>query len=129
MMTWWIWALALLILIVIIAWLWKIVMVPTLTVTTDKDSYDRTETVHISGNLSDVTGPLQGKTAKIAVEPPSGDVYILPDVITDEAGDYSADWDVPDEAVAGTYALTVASLGVSASKTFTQISLAMVLRV
>ena len=126
-MAWWIWVL---ILIIIIAWLiWKKVIVPTLPVATDKDSYDRTETTHISGNLSDVTGPLQGKTVKLAIEPPIGDVYVLPDVVTDAAGDYSADWDVPDEAAAGTYTLTAASLGVSASKTFTQISLAMVLRV
>ena len=128
MIPWWIWAAALL--LIIVAWLiWKIVIVPTLTVVTDKDSYDRSETVHISGNLSDATGPLSGITVKPAIEPPTGDAYILPEVTTGENGDYSADWEVPDDAVAGTYTLAAAALGVTASKTFTQISLAMVLRV
>ena len=128
MIFWWIWA-AVLILIVI-AWLiWKIVIVPTLTIVTDKDGYDRTETTHISGNLSDATGPLQGRTVNLAIEPPTGDAYVLPDVTTDTEGNYAADWEVPDDAVAGTYTLTAATLGVLASKTFTQISLATVLRV
>lgn len=128
MMSWWI--LAAVLILIIVAWLiWKIVIVPTLTVATDKDGYDRSETVHISGNLSDATGPLSGRTVKPAIEPPTGDAYILPDLTTDADGNYSADWEVPDDAVAGTYTLAVAALGVLASKTFTQISLAMVLRV
>lgn len=118
MLFWWIGAAALL--LIIVAWLiWKIVVVPTLTVATDKAGYDRSETVHISGNLSDATGPLSGRAVKPAIEPPIGDAYVLPELTTDASGDYSADWEVPDDAVAGTYTLAVAALGVLASKTFT----------
>lgn len=128
MISWWVWA-AVLILFVI-AWLiWKIVVVPTLTTDTDKDEYFRTETAHISGNLSTDVGPLEGVSVKLAIEPPAGDAYVLPDVTTDAEGNYSVDWEVPADAVNGVYTLAATAFGVSAVAAFAQISQAMVLRV
>ena len=127
MIPWWVWA-AVLILFVI-AWLiWKIVVVPALTTDTDKDAYFRAETAHISGNLSTGAGPLEGIPVKLAIEPPVGDVYVLPDATTDVDGNYSADWEVPIDAVDGAYTLTAFALGVPATAAFTQISPAIVLR-
>jgi len=109
-----------LLIVFIIIWLWKHVLVPTVTVLTDKESYDRTESVLISGSVMQGTTPLASRVVKIAIEPPVGDAYTLPDVTTDAQGKYLASWGVPDDAVAGTYAITVTCLGVSAGKTFRQ---------
>lgn len=128
MIPWWVWAAALI--LFVIAWLiWKIVVVPTLTTDTDKDSYFREETAHIAGNLSTDVGPLEGVTVKLAIEPPAGDVYVLPDATTDADGNYSVDWEVQADAVEGVYTLAATAFGVTAAAAFTQISPAMVLRV
>jgi len=107
-------------------WVWKSILVPTLAVAIDKDSYDRTETVQITGSVKQGTTPLANKTVKISIQPPAGgDAYSLPDVLTDASGVYTSTWEIPDDAVGGTYTLVVTCLGMLASKTFrqTQISL------
>lgn len=106
--------------VLILIWLWKHVLVPIVAVATDKESYDRTEIVQISGSVLQDTTPLSGKIVKSAIQPPSGDAYVLPDATTDAEGKYAIPWEVPDDAIAGTYTLTVSCLGVSASKTFRQ---------
>lgn len=115
----WVWPLVILI-IVLIWWIWKHVLVPAVSVTTDKSEYDRTETVSITGDVVQGGTPLEGKTVSLAIEPPSGDAYSLPDVMTDVNGEFASFWDVPDDAVAGVYTLTATCLGVSGSKTFRQ---------
>jgi len=119
-MTSWIWAL-ILILIVVIWIIWKYVIIPSITVATDKDSYDRTEDVQIGGALKDqADAGIPAKTVSIAVEDPGGTVYPVFTAVTDANGDYSAVWEIPDDAAGGTYTLTVSALGISASKTFRQ---------
>jgi uncharacterized protein YfaS (alpha-2-macroglobulin family) len=110
-----------LILIAVIILLWKIVQIPSLSVATDKSQYDRFETVHITGGLLDQNGdPMEGKTVSIAIVPPSGDAYNLPDVVTQADGTFENSWEVPDDAVGGVYEVQAASTGATAIATFTQ---------
>jgi len=115
------WLILAIVLVILIYLLWKIVQVPSISVFTDKSLYDRTETVAITGQLIDQnSAPMAGKTVSIAITPPVGDAYSLPSVITDANGDYVSAWDIPDDAAGGTYTISVASLGATGSKTFTQ---------
>lgn len=116
------WAILLIILIAIILYLlWKIVQVPSISVATDKSLYDRTETVTITGTLIDQNSdPMVGKTVSGAIVPPVGDAYVLPNAVTDANGAYEMTWEIPDDAPGGAYTVQVASLGASASGTFTQ---------
>lgn len=124
MIPWYVWALLIILVVIILYLIWKHVIIPSLTVTTDKDSYDRTETVHITGDLKDQSdNPIPGKTVTPAIEPPVGDVYYPAPAVTQADGSYSIDWEIPDDAPGGTYTLTVTALGISASKTFRQIRL------
>jgi len=108
------------ILIMVVIWIIrKYVIIPSLTVATDKDSYDRSEDVQISGDLKDQTDAgIPDKTVTIAVEDPGGVVYPTFTALTDANGDYAAVWAIPDDAAGGTYTLTASALGISASKTF-----------
>ncbi len=119
-MTPWIWAL--LISIMVVIWIiWKYVIIPSITVATDKDSYDRSEGVNISGDLKDqADAGIPGKTVTIAVEDPGGTVYPALTAQTDANGHYAAAWEIPDDAAGGTYTVTASALGISASKTFRQ---------
>lgn len=116
------WVLVLVSLIAIIIWIiWKYVIIPSITVATDKDSYDRSEGVQISGDLKDQTDTgIPDKTVTIAVEDPGGSVYPTITVQTDANGAYAATWEIPDDAAGGTYTVTASALGISASKTFRQ---------
>lgn len=124
----WVWLLVILI-IILIWWIWKPVLVPAVNVTTDKSEYDRTEIVSITGDVKQGGIPLEGKTVNLAIEPPSGDAYVLPDGITNTDGEFASSWDVPDDAIAGVYMLTATCLGVSGSKTFKQNQMRIVLRI
>jgi len=107
-------------LILLIWWLLrKLVVVPQLTVATDKTSYFREETVQISGLLTSNGNPLANQPVGLAIQPPTGDAYSLPSVTTDADGKYSASWQVPADAEVGSYVLTAAGAGVSATATFT----------
>jgi len=119
-MTPWIWAL--LISIMVVIWIiWKYVIIPSITVATDKDSYDRSEGVQISGDLKDqADAGIPDKTVTIAVEDPGGTVYPTITVQTGADGSYAATWEIPDDAAGGTYTVTASALGISASKTFRQ---------
>ena len=116
------WVLLLVSLIAIIIWIiWKYVIIPSITVATDKDSYDRSEGVQISGDLKDQTDAgIPDKTVTIAVEDPGGTVYPTITVQTGADGAYAATWEIPDDAAGGTYTVTASALGISASKTFRQ---------
>ena len=118
-------------LLIAIAWIiWKIVIIPSVSVTTDKDGYDRSETAHISGNLVDQNSqPIAGKTVSIAIEPPSGDAYGPFSALTGADGSYAYDWEIPDDAVGGTYTVSVSALGSTAAKTFTQMIRVVVVQV
>lgn len=105
---------------IILYLLWKKVFTPTLSVATDKGEYVKNETVGISGSLTGFGGaPISGETVTITVTPPSGSDYIVPDATTQADGTFSATWDVPSDAVDGTYTLTVVSMGVLSDTTFT----------
>ena len=106
--------------IAIILWLIsKYVIIPSISVTTDKASYDRSETVVIGGVLTDqADNGIPGKTVAIAVEDPSGQVYPGLSAVTNASGNYTVDWEIPDDADGGTYTVTASALGISASKTF-----------
>lgn len=107
--------------VVIIYLLWKIVQVPSISVLTDKSLYDRTEVVHVTGILIDQNStPMVGKTVAGAIIPPVGDAVNLPNVVTGVDGDYTVDWEIPDTADGGTYAVRAASLGAAGQATFTQ---------
>lgn len=110
------------ILVIIIIWLLmrKIVVVPAISVATDKSSYFREETVQVSGSLTSNGNPLAGQTVGLTIQPPSGDAYSLPQVVTDADGNFTASWVIPVDAVAGSHVLTVASAGVSGTAAFTQ---------
>jgi len=97
----------------------KLVVVPTISVATDKDSYFRGDTVAISGALLSNGNPIPNQAVGLAIQPPTGDAYSLPSVTTDAEGKFTSSWTVPEAAVAGSYVLTAAALGVSATKTFT----------
>jgi len=114
--------LALLILVLLIhIWLLlrKKIVVPELTVATDKPSYDHTEDVNISGTLKEDGQPMAGKTISIKIVPPEGEEIELADVQTDEEGEYAAVWDIPVDAVPGTYKVEATGMGVTATTTFT----------
>lgn len=114
--------LALLVVIfILVIWLLlrKLVVVPTLSVAADKSSYFREESVQISGTLTSNGSPLIGQAVGLAIEPPTGDAYSLPEATTDAEGNFSASWQVPPDAVAGPYTLTAASVGVGGTTTFT----------
>jgi len=106
--------------IAIILWLiLKYVIIPSISVTTDKGSYDRSETVDIGGVLTDQGGNgIPGTTVTVAIEDPTGSVAPALTPVTDTNGNYTASWDIPDDAAGGTYTITASALGVSASKTF-----------
>ena len=109
--------------IIVILWALKYVIIPSISVTTDKGSYDRSETVAIGGVLTDQAGNgVPGKTVTIAIEDPDGSVYPALTVVTDANGNYTESWDVPDDAAGGTYTISATALGVSASKTFRGVS-------
>jgi len=94
-------------------------VVPRVTVATDKASYARGETVQISGTVTSDGAPEANKPVGLGITPPTGDIYSLPSVTTDAQGNFSASWQVPADAVVGTYVLTATSVGVSATTTFT----------
>ena len=97
----------------------KYVIIPSISVTTDKASYDRSETVAIGGVLTDQGGNgIPGKAVAIAIEDPDGQVYPPLSATTGTGGNYTADWEIPDDADGGTYTVTASALGISASKTF-----------
>lgn len=118
------WVLVLVSLIAIILWLiLKYVIIPSISVTTDKGSYDRSETVTIGGVLADQGGNgIPSKTVTIAVEDPEGQVYPPLSAMTDSNGNFTADWEIPDDADGGTYTVSATALGISASKTFRGVS-------
>lgn len=118
-MSWWIWLLILL--IIILLWILKRVIVVAVTVTVDKADYYRGETVQISGSVKRGVSGQSGKTVALAIAPPEGDVYNLPNVTTDAQGNFNSSWVVPIDAEDGLHTLTATSLGVSATKTFTRI--------
>lgn len=117
----WIFKVVILFLILIILYLlWKIVFTPTLTVTTDKPEYVKNETVDISGSLEGFSGaPIAGETVTITITPPSGSDYIVPDATTQTDGSFSEIWEIPSDAVDGTYTVTVVSMNVLSDTTFT----------
>jgi len=106
---------------IVIIWLLlgKPVIVPNVSVATDKSSYFREESVQIAGTLVSNGSPLVGQTVGISIQPPSGDTYSLPQVTTDAEGAYVSSWEIPSDAVEGSYGLIVASLGVIGTTTFT----------
>ncbi len=112
--------LELLALLLILIWLiLKYVIIPSISVTTDKGSYDRSETVTIGGVLADQGGNgIPGKTVAIAIEDPSGQVYPGISAVTDSNGNFEATWEIPDDADGGNYTVSATALGISASKTF-----------
>lgn len=121
MVPWWVWAIVVLLIILLLGILKKVV-VATLTVTVSKDLSYRGDTQRISGDVKVGATPQSGKTVAMAITPPSGDVYSLPNVTTDANGLYAADWLVPITAVNGVHTLTVTCMGVQITKTFTRIS-------
>ena len=113
-------AVLIVLLILLVRWLLrKLVVVPNLQVATDKASYFREETVQISGSLKTDGNPLPNQTVGLAVQPPTGDAYSLPSVTTDAEGNFTASWQIPAEAVGGSYVLAAISVGVSNTTTFT----------
>ncbi len=111
-------------LLLIIIWLiLKYVIIPSISVTTDKGSYDRSETVTIGGVLADQGGNgIPAKTVAIAIEDPSGQVYPGLTAVTDADGNYTATWEIPDDADGGNYTVSATALGISASKTFRRVN-------
>ncbi|KKL01323.1 hypothetical protein LCGC14_2627120 [marine sediment metagenome] len=110
--------------LIIILWLIaKSVIIPSISVTTDKGSYDRSETVAIGGVLADQGGTgIPSKTVAIAIEDPAGQVYPGLSAVTDSDGNYTATWEIPDDADGGNYTVSATALGISASKTFRGVS-------
>jgi len=113
-------AVIIVLLILLVWWLLrKIVVVPAISVATDKDAYFRSEEAAISGALLSNGNPIPNQPVALAIKPPTGDAYSLPSVTTDADGAFTSSWVVPEDAVAGSYVLTAAALGVKATKTFT----------
>lgn len=107
--------------LVILALIWKLVYTPSLSVSVDKTDYMKNETVQINGQLLGAGGsPMVGQTVTLTITPPSGSDYIVPDAITLADGTFSKTWVVPGDAVDGSYTLTAASTGITATKTFKQ---------
>ena len=111
-------------LIIFILWIsLKYVIIPSISVTTDKGSYDRSETVAIEGVLADQGGTaIPSKTVTIAIEDPSGQVFPGLSAVTGADGNYEASWEIPDDADGGNYTVSVSALGISASKTFRRVN-------
>ena len=111
-------------LLLIIIWLiLKCVIIPSISVTTDKGSYDRSETVTIGGVLADQGGNgIPAKTVLIAIEDPSGSVFPTLTAVTDSNGNFTAAWEIPDDADGGNYTVSATALGISASKTFRRVN-------
>jgi len=108
--------------IILIIWLiWKTVYEPSLVVSVDKPEYQKGEEITISGTLTKTTGdPLPGKPISLAVQPPSGDAYTLPSVMTEVDGSFTSSWIVEPDTVLGEHTLTARYLLVSAQTTFIQ---------
>jgi uncharacterized protein YfaS (alpha-2-macroglobulin family) len=99
----------------------KIVGTLTLGVATNKQLYVRGETVSINGSLKVGTVGVAGETVSMAVSPPSGDAYSLPNAVTDASGNFSATWIVASDTVDGLHTLTVSAKGLSKTSTFTRL--------
>jgi hypothetical protein len=96
----------------------KHVSVPVITLATDKSSYGVGETVALSGTVMDGGNPIVNTAVSIAIEPPSGDAYALPNVQTDSAGNFLANWLIPSDAVPGEYTANGSAVGATATATF-----------
>jgi len=108
------------IMLILLIWLLlrKIVVVPELNVTADKPEYYRSENVVISGFLKFAGVPVEGKAVALAIQPPTGDAYSLPGVVTDADGNFISTWKVPADAEGGDYVVAAAATGVSSTTTF-----------
>ncbi len=111
----------LIIILILIIWLLlrKIVVVPELNVATDKPEYYRGENVVISGFLKFEGVPVEGKAVALAIQPPTGDAYSLPGVVTDADGNFISTWKIPADAEGGDYVAAATATGVSSTTTFT----------
>jgi len=85
----------------------------------DQTSYFRGNTVVVSGNIKKNGTPMPNEPISLVVQPPTGDAYILPDVVSGSDGNFTANWIVPIDAVVGAYTVTASGAGVSATTTFT----------
>jgi hypothetical protein len=113
-------AIILLILLIYILWsLWKTVVIPTITVAVSKASYLHGETVTVTGNLKENDVAVPDEEVTVAIKEPSGEVLATLEAVTDSDGNYSVEWEVPSDAVPGTYTVTATGLGTSATTTFT----------
>lgn len=116
-------ALALLIIVLLLLiWLLlrKLVQVAGITVQTDKDTYMRAETVHITGTLTLDGKPAPNQIVSLEIKPPDPEAEPIElSATTDENGEYAADWSIPSDAEGGMYTLTAYGLGAKAIKTFT----------
>jgi len=116
-------ALALLIIVLLLLiWLLlrKLVQVAGITVATDKDTYVREETVHITGLLTMDGEPVPGQIVDLEIQPPDPEAEPIElSATTDENGKYATDWLIPSDAEGGMYTLTATCLGAKAIKTFT----------
>lgn len=111
-----------LLVVLVILWIWKLlrelVIVPGMTVAVDKAHYFKEETVAISGTVMDGSSPVVGESVGFAIQPPTGDAYIVPPTTTDSGGAFTASWVIPLDAESGTYTLTAAGAGVAGTTTF-----------
>jgi len=111
--------LILILLLILYERLKKIVVVPSVSVATDKANYPHGETVTITGVVQENGEPQEGATVAISVKDPSGAEQTALTTTTDADGKYTATYDLPSDAVGGTWTVTATALGTTATTTFT----------
>ena len=111
--------LILILLLILYERLRKIVVVPSVSVATDKANYPHGETVTITGVVEENDEPQASADVDIFVKDPNGELVFEVKATTDADGKYTATYDLPSDAVGGTWTVTATALGTTATTTFT----------
>lgn len=96
-----------------------VVTVTVVAVKTDAASYAHGATVKISGYVTTDGKPQANETVTLKITDPSSDETDLPDATTADDGTFASSWDVPSDAVPGTYTLEATAKGMTNTVTFT----------
>jgi hypothetical protein len=96
-----------------------VVTVTVVAVKTDQSSYAHGATVQITGSVTTDGKPQASETVNLKITDPSGAETDLPDATTASDGTFAASWDVPPDAVPGTYTLEATAKGMTNTVTFT----------
>jgi len=99
-----------------------VVTVPSMTLVLEKNTYDHSENVNVSGAVfSDVDKPAAGETVSLKLTDSSDTGFNVGSAQTGEDGKYVLSFNVPDDVAPGGVTVTAEceALGIEATATFT----------